>query len=174
MTFLFVFRSTIREFKSRYSGKNFQKLKNALGENFPQWFELIKRIYKIAYLLSKGINVSAAPYKKRDKLYARMFSLLSAFKSRQIDWNICTFVWVLEKVDKNLSLKLMSIMNSIFFKGFRKYVDDTIRPSFVEREVDYSEGLKLFHTMRVYTAFLWIVKLYKKNFWRWEEDCEEV
>jgi hypothetical protein len=167
MTFLFVYRGPVRELKRCYSGKNFQKLKNALGENFPKWFELIKRIYKIAYLLSKGINVSAAPYKKRDKLYARMFSLLSAFKSRQIDWNICTFVWVLKKVHEKLPLQLMSIMQQIFFKSFRKYVDDKIRPSFVEREEDYPEGVKLFHTMRVYDAFVRIVKRYKTYQWRW-------
>jgi hypothetical protein len=106
MTFLFVFRSTIREFKSRYSGEKFQELKNALGENFPKWFELIKRIYKVAYLLSKGINVSLEPHKKRDKLYARMFSLFSCFKSRQIDWDIDTFVWVLKKVHEKLPLQL--------------------------------------------------------------------
>jgi hypothetical protein len=168
MTFLFVFRSTIREFKSRYSGQNFQELKNALGENFPKWFELIKRIYKVAYLLSKGINVSLEPNKKRDKLYARMFSLFSCFKSKQIDWDINTFVWVLKKVHEKLPLQLMSIMQQIFFKSFRKYVDDKIRPSFVEREVDHSERVKLFHTMRVYDAFFRIVKRYKTYQWRWD------
>lgn len=172
MTFLFVYRGPVRELKRCYSGQNFQKLKNALGENFPQWFELMKRLYKIAYLLSKGIDVSAEPYKKRDKLFQRMFSLLSAFKSRQIDWDINTFVWVLKKVDKKLPLQLMSIMHAIFFKRFWKYVDDKIRPSFVEREEDYPEGLKLFHTMRVYDAFFRIVKEYN-IFWKFWEDCEK-
>jgi hypothetical protein len=173
MTIRFVFRSSIIKLKGYYRGEKFQELKNALGENFPKWFELIKRIYKIAYLLSKGIDVSLEPHKKRDKLYARMFSLLSAFKSRQIDWDIDTFVWVLKKVDKKLPLKLMSIMHKIFFTSFRKYVDDKIRPSFVEQEVDYPKGVKLFHTMKVYNAFLWIVKEYN-IYWDFWKNCEEV
>jgi len=168
MTVRFVFRSSIIKLKVLYGGEKFQELKNALGENFPKWFELIKRIYKVAYLLSKGIDVTLEPYRKRDKLYERMFSLFSCFKSKQIDWDIDTFVWVLKKVHEKLPLQLMSIMQQIFFKSFRKYVDDKIRPSFVEQEVDHSERVKLFHTMRVYDAFVRIVKRYKTYQWRWD------
>lgn len=99
--------SLVKQFQRGLQGRNFLRLRTAFGENFVQWFDIIKRVLFVAKKL-------AYPYSRRvEKSLSKCFLLLTIFRWSQNDWNAREFLQALQQFDLELSQLFLQIVTGV-------------------------------------------------------------
>lgn len=153
------FFAIIKAFQRLY-GKHFTKLTKVFGRDFGHWFYIIQRV-----LIRVAKKLSRPDSKKVRNCFVKCLHILTIYDWQQPnDWNVASFVLILQQVDPYLSMMLFQILYGVVnhskFSGFVQRVREYRR--FEEESCqEVSDGKYIYCTFRVYDAFVGMV-----NYWR--------
>ena len=149
------FFAIIKAFQCLY-GKNIRKLTQLFGKEFADWFSIIRRV-----LLRVAKKISRPDSKKVRKCFPKCVNILTTYAWEQKDWNIASFVLVLQRVDPRLSAILFQILYGVvnhpefsdYFANSRKYIPESVQSL---QNVD-GKYRNVHRTLHVYDAFVGMV-----------------
>jgi len=151
------FFTTIKSFQKLYgNGKNFRVLTQLFGVDFGHWFNIVRRV-----LLRVAKKISRPDSNKVRKCFSKCVSILTTYAWEQKDWNVSSFVLILQRVDPRLSAILFQILYGVvnhpefseYFANSRKYIRESVQSL---QNVD-GKYRNVHRTLRVYDAFVGMV-----------------
>jgi len=156
------FFAIIKAFERLY-GKNFRELMQLFGVDFGHWFNIVRRVLlRVAKKLSRPDSSPGS--KNAINCFDKCVSILMTYAWEQKDWNVASFVLVLQRVDPRLSAMLFQILHGVvnhlefsdYFADSRKYICESVQSL---QNVD-GKYRNVHRTLRVYDAFVGMV-----NYW---------
>ena len=149
------FFATIKSFQRLY-GKNIRKLTQLFGKEFADWFNIVRRV-----LLRVAKKISRPYSLKVKKCFTKSVRVLTTFLWEQKDWNVSSFVLILQQVDPRLSAILFQILYGVvnhpefseYFANSRKYIRESVQSL---QNVD-GKYRNVHRTLHVYDAFVGMV-----------------
>lgn len=151
------FFAIIKAFQYLYC-KHFTKLTQVFGREFGHWFYIIQKV-----LIKVAKKLSRPDSKKVRKCFAKCLIMLLRYKWEQKNWDVRSFVLILQQIDPRLSMMLFQILYGVVnhpkFSGFVQRVRKERRCEEESCE-EVSDGIYIYRTFRVYDAFVRMV-----NYW---------
>ena len=152
------FFATIKSFQRLY-GKNIRKLTQLFGKEFADWFNIVRRV-----LLRVAKNISRPYSPKVKKCFTKSVRVLTTFLWEQKDWNVSSFVLILQQIDPQLSTNLFQILHGVvnhpefsdYFESSKEYLLEGVKIMTNAQ----GKSANVYCTLRVYDAFVGMV-----NYW---------
>jgi hypothetical protein len=108
----------IKYLQQMLQGRDFVRLRTALGQNYLMMFSIYRKVIFVAKKLSRTESGQTS------KSYSKCFRLLTEFYISQHDWDAGNFVQILEQFGPDFSDLFLQIVSGIMnHPGFLEYVE---------------------------------------------------